>query len=90
MNYQKSFDFIILSFDWRKDGQIFDWKSDNRIIEEISKDKLMHTLTFNFPKSSDAGIYQCLATNKYGIATGEYYNVTETAKNIKNQENVKY
>lgn len=48
----------------------------------------MQYLTFNLAKSSDAGDYQCFATNKYGVATGKHFSVIETKKNRKNIETV--
>lgn len=42
-----------------------------------NKSNNVEDLIFNNPKSSDAGIYQCIATNDYGVALGNPTTITE-------------
>lgn len=43
---------------------------------------------FNIPQSSDAGVYQCYASNEYGISRGEPFEVIEIEKKLIKISNV--
>lgn len=54
-------------FKWKKNGETFSWDSNDGKIEHV-KDTFSEILIFKHADATDAGSYQCFASNQYGVS----------------------
>lgn len=77
-------------FTWTKNGEPFIWNTNNGwITEEFHEIEKEAIITINRPKTSDAGVYQCFATNDYGVSRGSPINIIEVGRLQINSKKVK-